>query len=269
MSNSIANRNMCHVIAVANNKGGISKTTTCINLAKGLSDAGKRVLVIDSDPQGNATAAVGYDEPDSIEENLGTVMKMIINDDEIGEGYGVLTTTMGFDILPGNIDLSEMEVTLVNTMDRERVMKQYVTMVSPFYDYNIVDCAPSLGTITTNALVAANSVLIPVQSSFLPVKGLEALIKHIMRIKKHINYDLEIEGILMTLVDGRSTFAKQIIEIVKQSYGNQVRVFKQYIPRSVRAEESTAEGKSIFEYDPKGKVAAAYRALTEEILGEE
>ena len=142
-------------------------------------------------------------------------------------------------------------------------------MVRPMYEYIIIDCAPSLGTITTNAFVAADSVLIPVQASYMPVKGLEQLVKHITRIRKHINYDLEIEGILLTMVDARSNFSKDIIELVQNSYGQKVRVFKDVIPRSVRAEESTAEGISIFEYDPKGKVALAYQSLTDEVLANE
>lgn len=257
---------MSKVIAIGNNKGGVAKTTTAVNLAKGLADEGMRVLLIDADPQGNATAAVGYDEPDMIEENLATAMQLIIKDEDIEPGYGILNNEGGFDIMPGNIELSELEAMLVNVMDRERILKQYVTMVKPMYDYIILDCAPSLGTITTNAFVAADSVIIPVQASYMPVKGLEQLVKHITRIRKHINYDLEIEGILLTMVDSRSNFSKEIIETVQNSYGKNVRIFKEFIPRSVRAEESTAEGISIFEYDPRGKVAAAYKALTEEVL---
>ena len=257
---------MSKVIAIGNNKGGVAKTTTAVNLAKGLADEGMRVLLIDADPQGNATAAVGYDEPDMIEENLATAMQLIIKDEDIEPGYGILNNEGGFDVMPGNIELSELEAMLVNVMDRERILKQYVTMVKPMYDYIILDCAPSLGTITTNAFVAADSVIIPVQASYMPVKGLEQLVKHITRIRKHINYDLEIEGILLTMVDSRSNFSKEIIETVQNSYGKRVRIFKEFIPRSVRAEESTAEGISIFEYDPRGKVAAAYKALTEEVL---
>jgi len=257
---------MSKVIAIGNNKGGVAKTTTAVNLAKGLADEGMRVLLIDADPQGNATAAVGYDEPDMIEENLATAMQLIIKDEDIEPGYGILNNEGGFDVMPGNIELSELEAMLVNVMDRERILKQYVTMVKPMYDYIILDCAPSLGTITTNAFVAADSVIIPVQASYMPVKGLEQLVKHITRIRKHINYDLEIDGILLTMVDSRSNFSKEIIETVQNSYGKNVRIFKEFIPRSVRAEESTAEGISIFEYDPRGKVAAAYKALTEEVL---
>ena len=260
---------MSKVIAVGNNKGGVAKTTTAVNLAKGLADAGMRVLLIDADPQGNATAAVGYDEPDMLEDTLASVMLKAIKDEEIEPGYAILHNAGGFDVLPGNIELSELEAILVNVMDRERVLKQFITMVRPMYEYIIIDCAPSLGTITTNAFVAADSVLIPVQASYMPVKGLEQLVKHITRIRKHINYDLEIEGILLTMVDARSNFSKDIIELVQNSYGQKVRVFKDVIPRSVRAEESTAEGISIFEYDPKGKVALAYQSLTDEVLADE
>lgn len=143
---------MTKVIAIGNNKGGVAKTTTAVNLAKGLADAGKRVLLIDADPQGNATAAVGYDEPDSIEINLATVMIKEIKDEDMEPGFGILENEGGFDVLPGNIELSELESVLVNVMDRERVLKQYITMVKPMYDYILIDCAPSLGTITTNEL---------------------------------------------------------------------------------------------------------------------
>jgi chromosome partitioning protein len=175
----------------------------------------------------------------------------------------------GFDILPGNIELSELEVTLVNVMNRERILKEYITMQSPFYDYIIIDCAPSLGTITTNVFVASDSVLIPVQASYMPVKGLEQLVKQITRIKKHINPHLEIEGILMTMVNERTNFAKEILDKVQKSYGKNVRVFKNFIPRSVRAEESTAVGVSIFTFEPNGKIAAAYKSLTDEVLSDE
>lgn len=260
---------MNRVIAIGNNKGGVAKTTTAVNLTKGLADAGKRVLLIDADPQGNATAAVGYDEPDMLEESLATVMIKSIKDEDVEAGFAILHNEGGFDILPGNIELSELEATLVNVMDRERVLKRYIQEIKDEYDYIIIDCAPSLGTITTNAFVAADSVLIPVQASYMPVKGLEQLVKHITRIKKHVNNDLEIEGILLTMVNVRSNFSKDIIEMVRNSYGKNVRIFKEIIPRSVRAEESTAEGISIFEYDPKGKVALAYQSLTNEVMANE
>ena len=258
---------MGRVIAIGNNKGGVAKTTTAVNLAKGLVDKGKKVLLIDADPQGNATAAVGYDEPDTIEETLADVMVMEIKDEDINYSeYAILHNIGGFDVLPGNIELSELEAVLVNVMDRERVMSRYIEKVRHLYDFIIIDCAPSLGTITTNAFVAADSVLIPVQASYMPVKGLEQLVVHITRIKKRINYSLDIEGILITMVDSRSNFSKEIVELVNRSYGQRVKVFKEFIPRSVRAEESIAEGISIFEYDPKGKVAMAYSSLTEEVI---
>lgn len=185
---------MSKVIAIGNNKGGVAKTTTAVNLAKGLADAGKKVLLIDSDPQGNATTAVGYDEPDEIDDGLASVMKLIVKDEDFENNVGILHNQNGFDILPGNIELSEFELLLVNTIDRERIMKRYIDKIAAQYDYVIIDCASSLGPITTNAFVAADSVIIPLQASYMSLKGLVQLIKHITRIRKHINYNLEIEG---------------------------------------------------------------------------
>lgn len=260
---------MCKVIAIGNNKGGVGKTTTAVNLAKGLADADKRVLLIDADPQGNATAAVGYDEPDLLEENLAKVMLKEIRDEDIEPGYGILHNKGGFDLLPGNIELSEIESLLVNAMNRERILELYITMLRPMYDFIIIDCAPSLGTITTNVFVAADSILIPVQASYLPIKGLEQLVRHITRIKKHINFDLYIEGILLTMVDTRTNMAKRVIDIIQRAYGSKVKMFSMNIPRSVKADESIAEGVSIYEYDAKNPVAEAYRSLTSEVLANE
>lgn len=260
---------MSKVIAIGNNKGGVGKTTTAVNLVKGLADAGMKVLLIDADPQGNATAAVGFDEPDLLEDTLASVMVRVIKDEDMDPGYAILRNQGGFDVLPGNIELSELEAMLVSEMDRERILKQYIELVKTNYDYIVIDCAPSLGTITTNVFASADSVLIPVQASYMPVKGLEQLVKYITRIRKRINNDLAIEGILITMVDSRNNFTKDIIEHVHNSYGKSVRIFKEVIPRSVRAEESTAEGISIFEYDPNGKIANAYKSLANEVLSNE
>ncbi len=172
----------------------------------------------------------------------------------------------GVDLIPSNIELSGLEVSLVNAMSRETILKQYLDTVKREYDYVLLDCMPSLGMLTINALAAANNVLIPVQAQYLPAKGLEQLLQTINKVRKQINPKLKIEGILLTMVDSRTNYAKDISNLIRETYGGKLKVFNADIPRSVRAEEISAEGKSIFEHDPKGKVAEAYRKLTKEVL---
>ncbi|MGI6018621.1 MAG: ParA family protein [Marvinbryantia sp.] len=257
---------MSRVICVCNQKGGTGKTTTVANLGIGLARAGKRVLLIDGDSQGSLTASLGYRDPDSLDISLATIMEKLINEDEMNPKEGILHHPEGIDLMPANIELAALEVSMVNIIGRERILKNYIQLVEDSYDYIITDCNPSLGMITINALACANSVLIPVQSSFLPVKGLQQLIKTIGIVKRQLNEKLQIEGILLTMVDGRTSFSKDICDMVRDTYGDKVRIFKENIPRSVRAEETTAEGVSIFVHDKNGKVARAYQALAEEVL---
>ena len=258
---------MCKIIAIANQKGGVAKTTTAGNLGIGLAKTGKRVLLIDADAQGSLTASLGYGEPDAMEYTLATVLGKIINDEEPEPQEGILHHAEGIDLMPGNIELSGLEVSLVNVMSREVVLREYLEQLRAGYDYILIDCMPSLGMITVNALAAADSVLIPVQAAYLPAKGLEQLIKTIRRVKRQINPKLEIEGVLMTMVDGRTNYAKEIVQLLEE--GSQVRFFHNHIPLSVRAAEISAIGVSIYQHDPKGKVAEAYMALTKEVLVDE
>ena len=260
---------MCKIIAIANQKGGVGKTTTTSNLGIGLAKQGKRVLLIDADAQGSWTASLGFTEPDKLEETLATVMANIINDVEIKDDYGILRHEEGVDLMPGNIELSGLEVSLVNVMSRELVMRSYIEQVKERYDYILIDCMPSLGMITINAFACADSILIPVQAAYLPVKGLEQLIKTIGKVKRQINPKLSIEGILLTMVDSRTNYAKDISAVLIENYVSKVRIFENSIPISVRAAEISAEGVSIYQHDPKGKVASAYQSLTEEVLGNE
>lgn len=260
---------MCKIIAIANQKGGVAKTTTTENLGIGLAKAGKRVLLVDADAQGSLTASLGYTEPDAMEYTLASALANIINDEEFSPRDGILHHEEGVDLMPGNIELSGIEVSLVNVMSREMVLKGYLEKLRGDYDHILIDCQPSLGMVTVNALAAADSVLIPVQAAYLPAKGLEQLLKTIRRVKRQINPKLEIEGVLMTMVDARTNYAKEIMQLLEEGYGSQLRFFKSYIPLSVRASETSAIGVSIYKHFPKGKVAEAYGSLTKEVLGDE
>lgn len=254
------------VMAVVNQKGGTGKTTTCENLGVGLAMEGKKVLVVDTDPQASLTISLGYPVPDDLSPTLSDMMGKIISEQPIAPGEGILHHPEGIDLMPANIELSGMEVSLVNTMSREKVLKQYLDTVKSNYDFILLDCMPSLGMLTVNALAAADNVLIPVQAAYLPAKGLEQLLQTISKVRRQINPKLKIEGILLTMVDSRTNYAKDISSIIRESYGGKLKVYKTDIPRSVRAEEISAAGTSIFTHDPKGKVAEAYRVLTKEVL---
>ena len=260
---------MAKVIAITNQKGGVGKTTTTVNLGIGLQRAGKRVLLIDSDPQGSLSISLGIEKPDNLTISLATILDKIMTEEPFEPKEGILHHKEGIDFLPGNIDLSGSEVSLINTMNRERVLKQYLDAVKEQYDYVLLDCMPSLGILIVNALVAADSVLIPVQTQYLSAKGLEQLLRTVNKVRQKINPRLAIEGILMTMVDNRTNYAKEIGDLLREAYGSKLNVFQTHIPHSVRASESSAEGVSIFMHDPKGKVASAYQMLTEEVLQHE
>ena len=260
---------MCKVIAIANQKGGVGKTTTTSNLGIGLVKQGKKVLLIDADAQGSLTASLGIREPDRLEITLATIMASIINDEEIKPEYGILRHEEGVDFMPGNIELSGLETSLVNVMSRETVLRTYIEQQKDRYDYILIDCMPSLGMITINAFTSADSILIPVQAAYLPVKGLEQLIKTIDRVQRRLNKKLSIEGIFLTMVDSRTNYARDISLMVYDTYSASIKVFGTEIPMSVRASEVSVEGGSIYSYDPKGKAAFAYMALTKEVLKED
>lgn len=260
---------MCRIIAVANQKGGVAKTTSTVNLGIGLVKEGKKVLLIDADPQGSLTASLGYMEPDELKTTLATIMMAIINEEEIQPTDGILHHKEGVDLLPGNIELSALEVIMGNVMSRELIMKECVEQVRKRYDYILIDCMPSLGMITINALVSADFVLIPVQAAYLPVKGLQQLIKTISMVKRRLNRKLQIQGILLTMVDFRTNYARDIATRVHETYGSEIEIFQTAIPFSVKAAEASAEGVSILTYCPGNKVGIAYNNLTQEVLANE
>ena len=254
------------ITAVVNQKGGTGKTTTTENLGVGLALAGKKVLLVDTDPQASLTISLGNPYPDNISPTLSDMMAKVMSEKPIDPREGILHHPEGVDLMPANIELSGLEVSLVNAMSRETILRKYLDTIKQNYDYILLDCMPSLGMLTVNALAAADNVLIPVQAAYLPAKGLEQLLETINKVRRNINPKLKIEGILLTMVDNRTNYAKDISKLIRQSYGGKLKVYQTDIPRSIRAEEISAEGTSIFKHAPDSKVAEAYRVLTKEVL---
>ena len=253
---------MCRVIAVSNQKGGVGKTTTSINLGVGLARMGQRVLLVDSDPQGYLTLGLGF--PKNIRVTLKNMMENIIMGIEFDPKEAILHHKEGVDVVPSNKLLTGMDMSLITVDDREKVLKEYLEMMADDYDFIIIDCMPSLGMLTINALTAADSVIIPVQAQYLPAKGLEQLLRTITRVKRQLNPKLEVDGIVLTMVDSRTTLAREINALVRKTYGGHV--FASEIPRSIKAAEISVENKSIYDHDRSGKAALAYENLTREVL---
>ena len=223
---------------------------------------------MDTDPQGSLTISMGWQQPDELPTTLSTLMQKVMNDQPIQPGEGILHHAEGVDLIPANIELAGLEVALVNSMNREKMLKQVLDGAKREYDYILLDCMPSLGMLTINALAAADTTLIPVQAQYLSAKGLEQLLQTVGKVRRQINPKLKIEGILLTMTDSRTNYGKQIDTLIRQAYGSKIKVFDQTIPRSVRAAETSAAGKSIFQHDPKGEVAEAYQSLAREVLAD-
>ena len=249
---------MGKIVAIANQKGGVGKTTTTINLSTILAKKGKKVLMVDTDPQGNATSGLGIDKSVHF-----SVYDVIINDVEI---ENTLQTTMvkNLDVCPSNINLAGAEVELVSMMSREQRLKEKLDCVKDKYDYIVIDCPPSLGLITLNAFTASDSVLIPVQCEYYALEGLGQLINTINLVKKHLNPNLEIEGALLTMFDIRTNLSNQVVKEVSKYFEN--KVYKTVIPRNVRLSEAPSYGMPISIYDPKSKGARSYEKFAKEFL---
>lgn len=256
----------CKTIAVCNQKGGVGKTTTTMNLGVGLAMQGKRVLLVDCDPQGDLTTCLGWQRVDEIPITLATKMHEVIRDDSTDALSGILHHSEGVDLIPSNTDLEGLEMYLVTAMSRENILKTYLNKVKSNYDYVLIDCRPSLGMLTLNALTAADSVVIPVQAQYLPARAMTQLLRTVSKVKAHTNPKLSIDGILLTLVDNRTNLAKSTIDAIHENFGSVVRIFKTNIPIAVKAAEVSSKGKSIYAYEAGSKVAQAYSAFTKEVL---
>ena len=253
---------MGKIVSFSNQKGGVGKTTTCVNMAAYIASTGKKVLLVDIDPQGNATTGLGFSKSTLKK----SVYNVLIDDEKVSDNI-LQTELTGLDVLPSNIDLAGAEVELVYKRSREKVLKNALEEVRANYDYIFIDCPPSLGLLTINALAASDSIIIPIQSEYYALEGLSQLMNSITLVKQHLNPNLDVDGVVLTMYDSRSLISKQIAEEIKKFFTK--RLFEIVVPRNVRLVEASSYGRPIMMHDPKCTGARAYKALTMEYLSRE
>ena len=250
---------MGKIVSFSNQKGGVGKTTTCVNMAAYLAVRGKKTLLVDIDPQGNSTTGLGYSK-----RTLKHSVYNVLIEDEKPQKSILNTEVEGLDLLPANIDLAGAEVELVYKKNRERILREALLPLKEEYDYILIDCPPSLGLLTINALTSADSVIIPIQSEYYAMEGLSQLMNSISLVKQRLNKDLKVEGVVLTMYDDRATISRQIVSEIKRYFSKTL--YEIVIPRNIRLSEAPSHGKPIVLHDPKCRGARAYQALTDEFL---
>lgn len=254
---------MGKAIAIFNQKGGVGKTTTNINLGASLANVGKKILIVDIDPQGNTTSGIGIQKNDLDY----TVYDLLVRDDIDPHDVVLKTNVKNLDLIPSNVDLAGAEIELVAIDGREKRLKKYIDMLSKEYDFIFIDCPPSLGLLTINSLTAVQSVIVPIQCEFYALEGVSQLMSTIQLVKKSLNKDLKIEGVVLSMFDGRTNLSIQVVQEVKKYFGD--KVYSTVIPRNIRLAEAPSFGMAITEYDPRSKGAQAYKRFAEEFLERE